>query len=126
MNYFNNRNTFPVILVLLVSLSLPGVTLGHHSQAFFSDVFESHQGELVRVVWRNPHILFTLQTTNSEGETDLLEFETNSIYYLERAGVTKDRIQVGDYVTVGGYASTRRGGVYLAAEVLLQDGENVQ
>ena len=66
-----------------------------------------------------------MQTVNSTGEQEVLRIETNSIYYLERAGVTKDRIKVGDKVTVGGYASIKAGGEFLGAELLLPDGENL-
>lgn len=115
--------TLPV-LVLGLSVA-PAVVSGHHSQAFFSDEFSQLEGELVEVEWRNPHIKFTLRTDRGEGDEELVRIETNSIYYLQRAGVTRDRIQVGDQVVIGGYAATVEGGDFLAAEMLLRDGENV-
>lgn len=83
------------------------------------------EGELTDVVWRNPHIKFTLSTENENGQDELVNIETNSIYYLERAGITRDRIQVGDRVLIGGYESIREGGEFLAAEMELADGERV-
>jgi hypothetical protein len=114
------------LLAIVLGLSvMPVIAFGHHSQSFFSDVFSQLEGELLEVEWRNPHIRFTLRTENSEGEEELVRIETNSIYYLERAGITRDRIQVGDHVMIGGYASKQEGGEFLAAEMLLRDGQNV-
>ena len=83
------------------------------------------EGELIDVVWRNPHIKFTLRTRNENGQNELVDIETNSIYYLERAGITQDRIQIGDRVLIGGYESLREGGEFLAAEMELADGDRV-
>ena len=113
-----------ISLVLAVSLLLVGQTAGaHHSQAFFSDEFTQLEGELVDVAWRNPHVRFTLRVGEGADE-EFFRIETNSIYYLQRAGITRDRIQVGDHVVVGGYESLRDGGEFLGAEILLSDGQN--
>ena len=109
------------LLLLLVS-SVGGA---HHSQSYFSKEFSQVKGTILQLDWRNPHIRFNLETVNSAGEQEILRIETNSIYYLERAGVTKDRIKVGDEVTVGGYASIKAGGEFLGAELQLPDGENL-
>ena len=115
-------NLLARVFGLIVS---PAVAFGHHSQSFYSDVFSQLEGDLVAVEWRNPHIRFTLRTENGDGDEELVPIETNSIYYLQRAGVTRDRIQVGDHVVIGGYESKQEGGEFLAAEMLLRDGQNV-
>lgn len=97
--------------------------LAHHSQAFFSEEFTQLEGELVDVAWRNPHVRFTLRVGSGANE-ELIRIETNSIYYLQRAGITRDRVQVGDQVVIGGYESLQQGGEFLAAEILLSDGQN--
>lgn len=116
------KNMFALAFGMAVSSI---VALGHHSQSFFSDEFSRLEGELVEVDWRNPHIKFTLRIENSDEEIEIIRVETNSIYYLERAGVTRERIQVGDHVVIGGYESEREGGEFLAAEMTLGDGQNV-
>ena len=110
---------------IAVAMLFPLSSSGHHSQAHFSDDFSQMEGELVDVVWRNPHIKFTLRTESENGQDELVNIETNSIYYLERAGITQDRIQVGDQVLIGGYESIRDGGEFLAAEMELADGDRV-
>lgn len=108
--------------VLMATLgSLP--SFAHHSQSYFSKEFSEIEGEIIQLDWRNPHIRFNVLTTNASGEEEIRRVETNSIYYLERAGVTEDRINVGDYVIVGGYASTHPGGEFLGAKIRLADGE---
>lgn len=111
--------------VLVLGLAvIPPAGLSHHSQSFFVKEFSELQGELVSVEWRNPHIRFMLQITEGDGAGELRRIETNSIYYLERAGLTKDRIQVGDHVKIGGYAAKKAGGDFLAAEIMLPDGDH--
>ena len=117
---------FPIValaMALVIALS-PRAVFGHHSQAFYSDIYSELEGELVNVEWRNPHIRFTLRTVNSDGEEVLQRIETNSIYYLVRAGITKDRIKVGDRVTIGGYAAKEEGGDFLGGEIVLPDGQH--
>lgn len=110
---------------ILVLLLFSSAANAHHSQSYFSKEFSQVKGTISQLDWRNPHIRFNLQTESSTGEQEVLRIETNSIYYFERAGVTKDRIKVGDEVTVGGYASIKAGGEFLGAELLLPDGENL-
>lgn len=123
MAYCRLYNKAIRFIVLILATSQVSIVSAHHSQAHFSDVFTQIRGELVDVEWRNPHILFVLRTQDDSAE--LITWETNSIYYLQRAGITRDRLQVGDQVLVGGYASTRSDGDYLAAELELADGERV-
>lgn len=113
-------------IVYLAAVMWSTTTLAHHSQSYFSKEFTELSGELVEVVWRNPHVRFTLRTLDENGSEQLHNIETNSIYYLERAGVYKDRLNVGDSVTIGGHVSTLGDGGFLAAEITPADGENLQ
>lgn len=112
------------ISVLLIACLVASPAMGHHSQAYFSKEFSELEGELVAVEWRNPHIRFTLRIVDNDGAEALQRIETNSIYYLQRAGITKDRIQVGDHVRIGGYAAKETGGDFLGAEIVLADGNH--
>lgn len=119
---FASERKAGLCLLILGLLVLPRIGAGHHSQSFFVEEFSELEGELVAVEWRNPHIRFTLRTATGDGAEQLRRIETNSIYYLERAGLTKDRIQIGDRVKIGGYAAKKAGGDFLAAEIVLRDG----
>ena len=122
---FPARTPIPTVSVVSVAFLLPNVALAHHSQAYFSDEFTEMEGEIVELQWRNPHVKFSLRTENDTGEEELVGIETNSIYYLVRAGFTRDRIQVGDRVVVGGHESMIDGADFLAAEMVLADGDRV-
>lgn len=114
------------LFISVVSLLFAVTSHAHHSQSYFSKEFTELKGELVEVVWRNPHVRFTLRSIDANGEEQLHSIETNSIYYLERAGVAKGRLNVGDRVTIGGYLSTLGDNEFLAAEITAADGENLQ
>lgn len=113
-------------IVYLAAVTWSTTTLAHHSQSYFSKEYTQLKGELVEVVWRNPHVRFSLRTLDENGSEQLYNIETNSIYYLERAGVYQDRLNVGDSVTIGGHVSTLGDGGFLAAEITPADGENLQ
>lgn len=110
------------LCVLVLGTVFPRVASSHHSQSFFVDEFSELEGELVSVEWRNPHVRFMLRTVGRNGDEELRRIETNSVYYLERAGLTKDRINIGESVKLGGYAAKKTGGDFLAAEIKLHDG----
>ena len=68
---------------------VPLVASGHHAvSAFLAGELAEIEGELVSVDWRNPHISFTVRTTNEEGEDDIWTLEAGAIYSIERRGVT--------------------------------------
>lgn len=114
-----------MILGLIFSLALiclMQAANAHHSQSNFTKEFSELNGELLAVDWRNPHVRLTLKTTDKEGIETIKRIETNSMYYLQRAGLTKEQVQVGDQVKIGGYASKTDGGEYLAGEIELANG----
>ena len=120
-----HKNIMNIRSLSFTFLLFSAVADAHHSQSYFSKEFSQVTGTILQLDWRNPHIRFNLESINSDGKQEVLRIETNSIYYLERAGITKDRINVGDKVTVGGYASIKAGGEFLGAELQLPDGENL-
>lgn len=123
MTFRIRKSGFRLCALLCAAMIVPRVASAHHSQSFFVEEFSELEGEIVALEWRNPHVRLTLQTETESG-AKLQRIETNSIYYLERAGVSKDRIQVGDHVKIGGHAAKKAGGDFLGAEILLGDGEH--
>ena len=102
-------------------LVFPIIASAHHSRAEYSDEIEI-AGKLVRVLWRNPHPGFTIDVDeNGTVETWLIE-GWSSLYTFDRAGITRDRFEVGDTLRVAGLTSTRRSGRILATHILLADG----
>lgn len=102
---------------------LPAFAWAHHSRAGYADETTELSGELVEVIWRNPHVAFTLNVVSETGEEERWQIEAfGSIYGLERAGVTEDLFRPGARVTMAGQASIRGRGHFLASHVLLPDG----
>ena len=115
-----------LVMSVAAGIALSSPSFGHHSQAHYDREYSQLEGELVDVKMRNPHVLFTLKTQDPDsGEELLVHLETTSLYYLERAGIDKDRFQVGDQVSVMGRASQRRDDEFLASEMILADGGHV-
>lgn len=112
-----------MIFFLLTVMMPAAASYAHHSQSFFVDEFTELEGEIIKVDWRNPHVRFLLRTGTSSGEK-VRRIETNSIYYLERAGLERTRIRVGDHVKIGGHAAKKADGDFLAAEIFLSDGDH--
>ena len=84
------------------------------------------QGELVSVIWRNPHIEFIVNVVNDEGEEELWTIEGwGSLYTLQRTGVEEQDFRIGDTVQFVGHVSTRQPRNVLGTNVLLANGTEV-
>ena len=60
--------------------SLPVIALAHHAMTGYVDERQELRGELVDVIWRNPHIGFVLGVVNEDGERELWKIEGDFIY----------------------------------------------
>ena len=82
---------------------LPVVASAHHSVVVyaFGELTEI-EGELLSVSWVNPHIVFTMNTMNDEGQAEVWTLEAGAIYHLTRRGVTRNLFQPGDKIKVAG------------------------
>ena len=109
----------PIGVLLLILL--PASALAHHSRAEYVDATEI-TGTLVDILWRNPHPGFTIEI-ESDGETSQWTVEGwSSLYTFDRAGITRDRFQIGDTLRVAGLASGHRPRRLLGTHMLLADG----
>ena len=109
--------TAPLLLFVV-----PAITSAHHSRAEYSAEVQEIEGELVEVLWRNPHPGFTIEV-NEGGQVRTWNVEGwSSLYTFDRAGITRDRFELGDTLRVAGLESTRRPGRILGTHILLADG----
>lgn len=116
----NGRSTITASLLLAGACS--GVN-AHHSSAPFYDhgrIIEV-EGVITEVLWRNPHILFTLQDDESE-EWDI---ETTSVSVLSRWGLDADVVPVGARVRVAGSAGKLSEHAMWVTNILLPSGDEV-
>ncbi len=104
----------------LAAALLCTAALAHHSAGVYYDVDSVVEvsGEVVRVVWRNPHVYFTLQVADG----NRWNVESNSVSILRRMGLTDDLVLAGDRVQVAGWPGRQRNNRLFALNMLLPDG----
>lgn len=100
--------------------------IAHHSTAEYdSSSIVQARGEIVTVLWRNPHVRFTISTESIDGSDELWELEGSEVTRLDRGGVPRDLIQVGDMVTFAGNPSSRSDRRMYVNNMLLADGREI-
>ena len=103
----------------------PVVASAHHSVAGYSDDIVEAEGELVTLEWRNPHVRFTLKTETANGEAQMWSLHGNSVYNMQREGITAELFSIGQRVRVAARQSSRDDLDFLATNILFADGREV-
>src|SRR5690606_27992460 len=86
------------LLPLTLLLGVAPLASAHHSRAEYTEGAREIEGTLVRILWRNPHPGFTIETVEA-GRTVTWEVEGwSSLYTFDRAGITRERFREGDTV----------------------------
>jgi len=115
------------ILVFFLVLVLAGAAAAHHAVtvAYDTENLTTIEGEVTDVFWRNPHIVVTVERTLENGETESWKAESGSTNSLQRIGIDRDVVSVGDRVSLFG-AVSRQGLHSMAAYTMtLADGSEV-
>ena len=88
-------------MIAALLLALPQPSHAHHAFAgvFDMDNVTELEGEITRVMWRNPHVQFTVSTADGES----WRVETNSVSIISRMDIGADLLGEGDRVTVAGF-----------------------
>jgi hypothetical protein len=83
---------------------LPLAATAHHSIAgtFDTSRIVEAEGVVTSVIWRNPHVRFSMTDADGSGELEQWDIEMTSLTTLRRRGVSDLRIDVGDTVRVAG------------------------
>jgi hypothetical protein len=114
-------------LVTAIAATLSGAPLtAHHSTAEYdaSKLVEA-RGEVVSVIWRNPHVRFEVSTKAIDGNEQLWDIESADLTRLDRAGLPRDLLQVGDVVSFAGNPSTRTERRMYVTNLLVRDGREI-
>jgi hypothetical protein len=98
----------------------------HHSTAEYdaSSIVEA-RGEVITVLWRNPHVRFQVSTKSADGNDQPWEIESADLTRLDRAGLPRDILKVGDVVSFAGNPSTRRARRMYVTNLLVVDGREI-
>jgi hypothetical protein len=92
-----------LVVLALAALSSPS-TRAHHSFAaeFSYEDSGTITGEVVEVLFVNPHARYFIAIENESGQEILWDAQTRSPNALAAAGWTKDTIRVGERITIEG------------------------
>jgi hypothetical protein len=124
-NFFGISRMRAAFGIVVCGLPLAGVA--HHSARITYDMDQviEFEGEVTGVVWRNPHVRFTLTTLDASGGEVSWAVESIPVTRLSRVGVTPDVFEVGQIVRVAGHPARRSVNDLYAINLLLQDGREV-
>ncbi len=116
----------PALVVCLATLWLSGPAQAHHSFIEFDQsVTEEYEGEIVAILWRNPHIRMSILTRAADGSTATWDMEAQDLNTLGRLGVSSDLFEVGQRVRFAGWPSRRREHYMALTHLLLDDSTEV-
>lgn len=100
--------------------------LAHHSRAEFSPETLKLEGELVSARWVNPHPVFSVNATDDAGVEELWQFQGfGTMYSLRRVGVSGDDFTPGERIKIAGLLSAWQDRIFLANNMLLENGNEV-
>ena len=98
----------------------------HHSTAEYdSKTIVEARGEIVTLLWANPHVRFTVSTKAIDGNDALWQIESADLTRLDRAGLPHDIVKVGDVVRFAGNPSTRSERRMYVTNLLVADGREI-
>jgi hypothetical protein len=111
----------------LVAVGSATAALGHHAAqvTYHTDQLIEVEGEITRLLWKNPHIRFTIDATGAQGGTVPWAVESIPVTRLTRVGVSADLVSIGQMVRVAGFPSRRPANEVYAINMLLPDGREI-
>ena len=91
-------------LGLLVGLLIACPATAHHAATGLYDRTARGQveGEIISIFWRNPHVRLDIVQIDENGTAGNWQVEFGSVNTLERIGISRDMVEVGDRVKVSG------------------------
>ena len=106
-------------------LATPGA-LAHHSARLQYDMEQvtEVEGEITSLVWRNPHVRFTLREPEGAAQQEWA-VESIPVTRLARIGVSRDMLEVGQTVRVAGYPARIGTPQMYALNLLLPDSREI-
>jgi len=116
------------ILIVLIGLTVPGMpAVAHHS--LFA-VFDENQsvtlkGVISKVEWVNPHVYLYIDVVDAAGTASTWSIETFPPNTLRRGGLTRDKLGLGENVTLLGYAARNGSQLAFLRKITFADGHEV-
>ncbi|MGD8324189.1 MAG: DUF6152 family protein [Gammaproteobacteria bacterium] len=122
----NPRIALACIAILLGTHWMAGSVRAHHSTAEYdSEAIEESRGEVITVIWRNPHVRLRISTEAIDGDSRIWELEGVDLTRLDRYDLPRDLVSVGDVVSFAGNPSTRKERRMYVTNLWLADGREI-
>jgi hypothetical protein len=108
-------------------LFLSAPLLAHHA---FSAEYDNTkpvkvQGVVSKVEWKNPHIWFYVDVKDAAGKVTTWGFSGGPPGMLQRRGITKDVLKIGDEIKVEGFQAKDGSNNASGGNVTFADGRKV-
>ncbi|HAY46397.1 MAG TPA: hypothetical protein DCY55_08955 [Gammaproteobacteria bacterium] len=99
----------------------------HHAGAGLYDrnTVGEIKGDISTIFWRNPHVRLGIVVSSESGEAQEWQVEFGSVNTVERLGVSRDKLNVGDQVTISGDLGRNGRPVMFADALTLSTGEEL-
>ena len=102
------RRGFVIVGAVIAALFVARTAVGHHSlQAVFDEEnIITIKGVVSKVEWVNPHVYLYMDVTDpAAGKVGTWMIETFPPTTLRRAGITRDKLGLGQAVALEGYVA---------------------
>jgi len=115
------------ISLLVAGLLGTCCALAHHAATgrYDRNLIGEIEGEVSSIFWRNPHVRLDITRVGENGAEETWEVEFGSVNTVERLGVSRDVVEVGDRVSVSGSMGRDGRTVMFARSITLSSGEDV-
>ena len=115
-----------LLLGVLLAATVTGVTAHHASSGLYDNqTIGEIEGEVSSIFWRNPHVRLGVTRAGENGQEEEWDIEFGSVNTLERIGVSRDRVQVGDRIAVSGSLGRNGRKAMFAELITFPDGEQL-
>jgi hypothetical protein len=114
-------------IAVICLLVLANDASAHHSTNANYDkgsTFEL-EGEITRVLWRNPHVRFSISVQRDDGLDEQWHIEATSVTHLRNQDVTKVLLEIGEKVKLAGHPSKRGLQTMWVTNILLSNGREL-